>query len=96
MMSLLIRYFIKDCDNIESPLVQKTYAKLCSSIGIFLNVILFLIKLLCGLVSASTAIIADGFNNLADAATSHASFLGFCLAGIGAGENHPFGHGRYE
>ncbi|MCD7967861.1 MAG: cation diffusion facilitator family transporter [Clostridiaceae bacterium] len=96
MISFLIRHWIKDNENITSPAVQKAYAKLCSGVGIFFNVLLFGIKLLSGLVCGSTAMIADGFNNLSDAATSIASFIGFCLAGIGAGENHRFGHGRYE
>ncbi|WP_324824735.1 cation diffusion facilitator family transporter [Sinanaerobacter sp. ZZT-01] len=96
MVSLLIRLLIKDYENIASQSVQKSYAKLCSAIGILLNTLLFTVKLFSGLISGSTAIITDGFNNLADAVTSIASFLGFCLAGIGSGENHLFGHGRYE
>lgn len=93
---MLIRLLIKDHENTSSPSVQKAYAKLCSMVGILLNILLFIIKLSAGLISGSTAITADGFNNLADAGTSSASFLGFCLAGIGSGENHLFGHGRYE
>lgn len=96
MISFLIKRLITDSENISSPAVQKAYAKICSSAGIFFNLLLFIIKLLSGLLSGSAAITADGFNNLSDAASSVASFLGFCLAGIGAGENHPFGHGRYE
>lgn len=76
--------------------MQKFYAKLCSIVGILLNIILFIIKLSAGLISGSAAIVADGFNNLVDAGTSAAYFFGFCLAGIGNGENHSFGHGRYE
>lgn len=96
MISFLIKRWIKDSENISSPAVQKAYAKLCSSAGIFFNLLLFMIKLFTGLLSGSASITADGFNNLSDAASSVASYLGFCLAGIGAGENHPFGHGRYE
>lgn len=96
MVSLLTRLLIKDYKNTASPSVQKSYAKLCSVKGILLNVLLFTVKLFSGIISGSTAIITDGFNNLADAVTSAASFLGFCLAGIGSGENHLFGHGRYE
>lgn len=96
MISFLIKRLITDSENISSPAVQKAYAKICSSAGIFFNLLLFIIKLLSGLLSGSAAITADGFNNLSDAASSVASFLGFCLAGIGAGKNHPFGHGRYE
>ncbi|WP_077610185.1 cation diffusion facilitator family transporter [Clostridium sp. Marseille-P2415] len=96
MVSLLARLLIKDYKNTSLPSVQKAYAKLCSIIGILLNILLFTIKLFSGFISGSTAIITDGFNNLADGVTSAASFLGFCLAGIGSGENHLFGHGRYE
>lgn len=96
MVSLLTRLLIKDYKNIASPSVKKSYAKLSSVIGILLNILLFTVKLFSGLISGSTAIVTDGFNNLADAATSAAAFLGFCLAGIGSGENHLFGHGRYE
>ncbi|WP_349673182.1 cation diffusion facilitator family transporter [Lacrimispora sp.] len=96
MVTLLTRLLIKNYKNITSPSVQNLYAKLCSVIGILLNFLLFTVKLFSGLISGSTAILTDGFNNLADAATSAASFLGFCLAGIGSGENHLFGHGRYE
>ncbi|WP_164516849.1 cation diffusion facilitator family transporter [Clostridium transplantifaecale] len=96
MISFLIKRWIKDSENISSPAVQRAYAKLCSSAGIFFNLLLFMIKLFTGLLSGSASITADGFNNLSDAASSVASYLGFCLAGIGAGENHPFGHGRYE
>lgn len=96
MVKLLARLWIKDYKNISSPTVKQAYAKLCSALGIVINIVLFLLKLLCGTISGSAAIIADGFNNLADVATTILSFLGFIMAGIGAGKHHPFGHGRYE
>lgn len=96
----IIGFFIRrqagDSEDFTSPSVQKAYAKLCSCLGIFFNILLFAVKLASGLASGSAAIVADGFNNLSDAAASAVSFMGFCLAGIGAGENHRFGHGRYE
>lgn len=96
MVQLFARLWIKGYKNISSPTVQQAYAKLCSALGIVINILLFLLKLLCGTISGSAAIIADGFNNLADVATTVLSFLGFIMAGIGAGKHHPFGHGRYE
>lgn len=96
MVHLLAKWLIHDCDNFSSPDVKQSYAKLCSGLGIAINTILFLVKFLCGSISGSTAIVVDGFNNLADVATSIAFYLGFILAGIGAGNHHPFGHGRYE
>ncbi|EPY6470683.1 cation diffusion facilitator family transporter [Clostridium sporogenes] len=96
MVSLLVRLLVKDYKNTTSPSVKKSYAKLFSIIGAFFNVLLFTVKLFSGLISGLMAIVTNGFNNLADAVTSVASFRGFCLAGIGSGENHFFGHGRYE
>lgn len=96
MISFLIRRCVSDSDNLASPEVHKACAKLCSGVGVLLNLLLFAVKLCGGLISGSAAIVADGVNNLSDAASSVAVFAGFCLAGIGAGENHRFGHGRYE
>lgn len=53
-------------------------------------------KIAIGLICKSIAIVADGFNNLADAGTSFISFLGFKMAKYGGGLKHPFGHGRIE
>ena len=58
--------------------------------------LLFLGKLLSGLVLGSVAVIADAVNNLSDAASSVVTLVGFRLAGQQADEGHPFGHGRIE
>lgn len=96
MVSLLIRLYIKNYMDINSPLVKQAYASLCSIVGIAFNILLFVIKFFAGMVSGSIAIVTDGFNNIADASSCLASFLGFRLASIGGGKKHPFGHGRYE
>ncbi|HBE9527547.1 TPA: cation transporter [Clostridioides difficile] len=96
MIQLLARLWIKDYKNISLPTIQQSYAKLCSMLGIAINIALFSFKFIFGTISGSSAILADSFNNLADVATTILSFLGFIIAGIGAGSHHPFGHGRYE
>lgn len=96
LVSLLIRLYIKNYADINSPLVKQAYASLCSIVGIAFNILLFVIKFFAGMVSGSIAIVTDGFNNIADASSCLASFLGFRLASIGGGKKHPFGHGRYE
>lgn len=96
MVRLLARLWIKDYKQFSLPTVKQAYARLCSVIGIAINIALFSLKFFCGMISGSTAIVADGFNNLADVITTVLSFLGFIMAGIGAGKHHPFGHGRYE
>ena len=65
-------------------------------IGITLNLLLFLGKLLAGIATASIAVTADAFNNLSDAASSVVTLVGFRLASQEADEEHPFGHGRME
>ena len=69
---------------------------LSGGVGIALNLLLFLGKLLAGLLTASIAVTADAFNNLSDAASSVVTLIGFRLAGREADEEHPFGHGRIE
>ena len=96
LTNLLIRMFIKDKDNIKNQIVRKKYTMLAGLTGIFLNLLLFLMKFLTGLFSGSVAIIADGFNNLSDSASSVVAMLGFRMSGKHEDKKHPLGHGRYE
>lgn len=96
MMSLFIRMFIKNNEDVSNPRVKKAYATLSSVVGILLNLFLCTAKILIGLLSRSVAISADGFNNLSDAGTNLVSLLGFKIARYGGGSTHPFGHGRIE
>ena len=96
MMTLFIRLFIKNKEDISNPNVKKAYANLSSIVGILLNLFLCMAKISIGLFSHSVAISADGFNNLSDAGTNLVSLLGFKIAGYGGGSTHPFGHGRIE
>lgn len=96
MITILSKIFIKDYKNIRSCSVRQLYGVLCGSFGIFLNIMLFLGKLLAGTLSNSIAITADAFNNLSDAGSSFITLIGFKLAGQKADSEHPFGHGRME
>ena len=75
---------------------RQTAGRAASLVGVGVNVLLFLVKLLAGLISGSVAITADAVNNLSDASSSVVSLIGFKLAGKPADEEHPYGHGRYE
>lgn len=96
MISLLSKWLIKDCKNINDPKVRRIYGKLCSIVGILLNIFLFVGKYLAGVLSGSIAILADAFNNLTDAGSSLITLVGFHFAGKKPDPRHPFGHGRIE
>ena len=96
MMTLFVKLFIKNKNEVSNPNVKKAYAALSSVVGILLNLFLCIAKITVGFFSNSVAISADGFNNLSDAGTSLVSFLGFKIARYGGGNTHLFGHGRIE
>lgn len=96
MTDLLLRLFVKDRKNLQKPRVRSAVGKLAGIVGICCNVLLFIAKMLLGIVTASVSITADALNNLSDAASSILTLLGFQLAKRPADEDHPYGHGRYE
>lgn len=96
MVTLLVRLFISDRENTENPQVRQKYGVVSGAFGIFLNILLFSMKLATGLVSGSISIIADAFNNLSDAGSSIIMLIGFKIASHEADSDHPFGHGRSE
>ena len=96
MLRLLIRIFVRDPENTADPGVRRAYGGVCGGLGIALNVLLSGLKLASGLLSGSIAVVADGFNNLSDAASSVITVIGFRLSGKEDDAEHPFGHGRME
>lgn len=94
MIKLLAGIFIKRG---MSPSEERSiYGKLCSTVGIILNIILCTIKLTAGLLSGSIAVTADAVNNLSDAGSSIITLAGFKLSEQKPDSEHPFGHGRIE
>lgn len=96
MTNLLLKWFVKNYENGEDMAVRASVGKLAGVTGIICNIILFLGKLIAGLLSGSVAIVADAVNNLSDASSSVVTLLGFRLAQQPADQDHPYGHARYE
>ena len=96
MTERLVRRFIPDWENVGDPAVRERYGILSGGVGIFLNLLLSVGKMLAGLLTGSIAVTADAFNNLSDAGSSVVTLVGFKLAGQKADDGHPFGHGRIE
>ncbi len=91
-----IRLFVKKPDMVNDTAVRTAYGKLAGGVGIAANAVLFLFKLIAGILSGSVAIVADAFNNLSDAGSSIVTLIGFRLSDAPADAEHPFGHGRVE
>ena len=96
MTELLIKTFIKDHEDTQKAEVRSAYAFLSGAVGICVNVLLFLSKIVIGLLTGAVSVIADAFNYLSDVASSVITVIGMKLAEQPADKEHPFGHGRIE
>ena len=96
MTNFLIRLFVGKNKDVHDVKVRGRYASIAGFTGIFLNVMLFIGKLVLGLIAGSVAIVADAFNNITDAGSSVVSLIGFRLAAKPVDKEHPLGHGRFE
>ena len=67
-----------------------------SFLGIGVNLVLVLFKMIVGLLSGSVAIILDAVNNLSDALSSAITILGAKLSARKPDKRHPYGYGRIE
>ena len=83
----------KDGTEVEK---RSIYGMVCGFVGIFFNIILFVGKLLAGIITNSISITADALNNLSDAGSSIVTLAGFKLAAQKPDSKHPYGHGRIE
>lgn len=96
MTQLLMKLFIKEAHDPQKPSFRSACGKLAGIVGIACNILLFLLKLVAGLLSGSVSVLADAINNLADASSSIVTLLGFKLAEKPADDDHPYGHARIE
>ena len=96
MIKILYRLFIKNYKDTKNPKVREQYGKLAGAVGIVSNLFVCILKIAVGLFQNSIAVIADGINNLSDAASSVITVVGFKLAAMPEDEGHPYGHARIE
>ena len=60
------------------------------------NLVLSIIKVFCGIVATSAAMIADGIHSLSDVFTTIGVIIGLKLSSKKADKEHPYGHERIE
>ena len=96
MIRLFSKIFLKGKNTDDAQSLRSVYGVLLGCLGIKLNLILFALKFLAGLLAKAVSLQADAFNNLGDAGSSIVSILGFRLAAKKPDHDHPYGHGKYE
>ena len=67
-----------------------------SMVGIGMNLVLVIFKMIVGLLANSIAVILDAVNNLSDALSSLITIIGTKLAERRPDKKHPYGYGRIE
>ena len=65
-------------------------------LGVVINVLLSLIKIVVGTLAGSSALIADGVHSISDMATDLVVLWGVYLGSKEPDVEHPYGHGRTE
>ena len=95
MQNFLIRRFVPQGEA-GDPAVRRAYGQLAGGVGIALNALLCVAKMVAGLLSGSISVLSDAINNLSDMGSSLISIISARLSGRQPDPEHPFGHGRVE
>ncbi len=67
-----------------------------AQVGMLVNLVLAIIKLIAGIVGHAYALVADAVESTADIFSSLVVYGGLRIAAQPADEDHPYGHGRAE
>jgi cation diffusion facilitator family transporter len=67
---------------------------MAAGVGIAVNVVLAIIKIVTGIVGNSYALIADGIESTADIVSSLVVWTGLKISSMPPDEDHPYGHGK--
>jgi len=96
MSSLLIKWFVRNPENVQDEKVRQRYGVVAGAVGIFCNFLLAAIKVVLGILTGAISIAGDAVNNLSDSVSSVVTLVGFRVSGKPADREHPYGHGRAE
>lgn len=96
MKEFLWRKFVKDYENYKDPEVRGRYTKLTGTLGIVVNSVLCVVKIILGLGIHSIAVVADGAHDMADSVAALITLIGARIARKPADKDHPYGHARVE
>jgi cation diffusion facilitator family transporter len=69
---------------------------MAAGIGMAVNVLLAILKIVTGIVGNSYALIADGIESTTDIVSSLVVWTGLKISSLPPDEDHPYGHGKAE
>lgn len=92
----IIKKLIRSKDQTNNSEFRKQVGYLEGVSSIIVNFLLFVMKLILGLISSSIALIADAFHTLSDISTSIIVVISSKIAQKPSDMEHPFGHQRAE
>ncbi|MDP6936952.1 MAG: cation diffusion facilitator family transporter [Candidatus Marinimicrobia bacterium] len=96
MVQFIVNHIIPEGVNLKDPLVRHKVGIKEGYFSILGNLVLFIVKVIIGILSHSIAVLADAFHSLLDMATSGIVIFGFKISQKPADAEHPYGHGRAE
>ena len=96
MKEFIWKKFVKDYEDIKNPEVRGRYTKLTGFLGIIVNSVLCVFKIILGVSIHSIALVADGAHDMADSLAACITLVAAKLAQKPADEDHPYGHARIE
>ena len=94
MKEFFWKHFVKDYENYKDPEVRAAYTRLTGTMGITVNTVLCVFKIILGIAIHSIAVIADGAHDMADSLVALITLIGARISRKPADKDHPYGHAR--
>jgi len=92
----VVKRLIPDFDDTDNKNVRLRYGLVAGLSSICATLILFVVKIILGIMADSVSVVADAFHLLSHLANSIILVASFIIASRPATEKTPFGHGRME
>ena len=92
----LVRRFVSNPERVGEARTREAYGVLEGFASIVVNVVVFAVKLVPGVMIGSISLVADAFHSLGDVLSAIVVIWGFKVAARPSDREHPFGHGRVE
>ena len=92
----LVSRFVSSPERVGDARTREAYGVLEGWVSIVVNVLVFAVKLVPGVLIGSISLIADAVHSLGDVLSAVVVIWGFKVAARPSDREHPFGHGRVE